>query len=230
MLDFHRLSIDSSTETYRYYFDSPIIVPVSSMHDLDYFPHRVLILGTKCVPCLRSCTDPTYGCGPGYDCTHPSCTTPITRSSTLHGPSSFSVRHSNTHPRSINPYLGRRPKHSLDHTKIQRSRSLTDIHATSALAPSPLYHRRAFNEGETSVPVAPALAPVGPVYYKPSEAVPQPGVQTSHFSHYPTSTSYPTQALSAACQGYLQTSPTIATRLLHSPVCLDSPSAEEQLA
>ncbi|KAG8775728.1 hypothetical protein FRC12_001300 [Ceratobasidium sp. 428] len=109
-------------------------------------------------------------------------------------------------------------------------RSLTDIHATSALTPSLLYHRRAFNEGETSFPVAPASAPVGPVYYEPSEAVPQPGVQTSHFSHYPTSTSYPTQALSAARQGYLQTSPTIATCLLRSPACWDNPSAEEQLA
>ncbi|KAG8767053.1 hypothetical protein FRC12_006470 [Ceratobasidium sp. 428] len=110
------------------------------------------------------------------------------------------------------------------------SRSLTDIHATSALAPSPLHHRAVFNEGETSVPVAPASAPVGPVYYEPSEAVPQPGMQTSRFFQYPTSTSYPTQALSTARQGYLHTSPTTATRLLHSPVWRDSPSAEEQLA
>ncbi|KAG8751362.1 hypothetical protein FRC12_012479 [Ceratobasidium sp. 428] len=183
------------------------------MHDLDYFPHRVLVLGTKCIPCLRSRTDPTCGCGPGYDCTHPSCTTPITRSSTPRGPTSASVRRSNTHPRTKNPYSGRRSKHSLNHAKIQRSRSLTDIHATSALAPSPLRHCAAFDEG--GIPIAPVSARVGPVY-EPSEAVPRPGMQSSQSFQYPTST-YPIQTPSTARQGYLQTPPTVTTRALHSP-------------
>ncbi|KAG8790711.1 hypothetical protein FRC12_011216 [Ceratobasidium sp. 428] len=61
-------------------------------------------------------------------------------------------------------YPGRRPKHSLTRAKIQRSRSLTDIHATCALAPSPLRHCAAFDEGGMPVPVAPASAHVGPLY------------------------------------------------------------------
>ncbi|KAG8680027.1 hypothetical protein FRC09_018536, partial [Ceratobasidium sp. 395] len=94
-----------------------------------------------------------------------------------------------------------------------RSRSLTDIHATSALAPSPLRHCAAFDEG--GIPFAPVSARVGPVY-EPSEAVPRPGMQSSQSFQYPTST-YPIQTPSTARQGYLQTPPTVTTRALHSP-------------
>ncbi|KAG8762901.1 hypothetical protein FRC12_008800 [Ceratobasidium sp. 428] len=58
---------------------------------------------------------------------------------------------------------------------------------STAIAPSPLRHCAAFGEGGIPVPVAPALARVGPVY-EPSEAVPLPGMQTAHSFQNPTAT------------------------------------------
>ncbi|KAG9103541.1 hypothetical protein FRC07_009970, partial [Ceratobasidium sp. 392] len=215
MLDLHCMSLDLTTKTYCYYFDSPIIVPAPTMHDMDYFPHRVLVLGTKCIGCLRSRTDPTCGCGPGYDCTHPSCTAPVSRSSTPRGPTSASIRRSNTYPRSKHPYSGRRSKHNHSHPKIQRSRSLTDIHASSALAPSPLRNCAAFDEA--GAPLPPVSARVGPVY-ESSEAVPRPGMQHTQSYPYVSATPYPIQTPATARQGYLQTPPTVTTRASNSPV------------
>ncbi|KAG8715552.1 hypothetical protein FRC08_010466 [Ceratobasidium sp. 394] len=146
--------------------------------------------------------------GHGYGCT--ACPGPITRPSTPRGVASVSVRRSNIHPRSKHPCSIRRPKHS----KIQHSRSLTDIHTSSALAPSPLRNCAAYDEVGALVPVS---ARVGPVY-EPLEAVPRPGMHTSPSMVYPATTPYPIQTPLTARQGYLQTPPTITTRALHSPV------------
>ncbi|KAG8696908.1 hypothetical protein FRC08_006850 [Ceratobasidium sp. 394] len=180
--DLHRLSLDSTDNCS--YFDSPIIVPAPEMHDLDYFPHCVLVLGVKRTGCLRSRTN---------------CPGPITRPSTPHAVASASVRRSNTHPRSKHPYSIHRPKHS----KIQRSRLLTDIHSSSALAPSPLRNCAAYDESGVPVPVS---ARVGPVY-ESLEAVPRPGMQTNQSMNYSSTTPYPIQA-----------PPMITMRALHSPV------------
>ncbi|KAG8705171.1 alpha-tubulin [Ceratobasidium sp. 394] len=95
-----------------------------------------------------------------------------------------------------------------------RSRSLTDIHSSSALAPSPLRNCAAYDESGVPVPVS---ARVGSVY-EPLEAVPVPGMHTTQSMIYPATTPYPIQTPSNARQGYLQTPPTITTRALHSPV------------
>ncbi|KAG8706129.1 hypothetical protein FRC08_001264 [Ceratobasidium sp. 394] len=193
--DIDHLSINPD-RTYSYYFDSPIIVPAPQIHNLNYFPHRVLVLGTKCASCLRSRTD---------------CPGSLTRSSTPRGVASAPIRRSNTHPRSKPPYSVRRPKH---HPKMQRSRSLTDIHSSSALAPSPLCNCAAYDEAGVPVPVS---ARVGPVY-EPLEAVPRPGMHTSQSMIYPTTTPYSIQTPSTARQGYLQTPLMITMHALHSPV------------
>ncbi|KAG8793946.1 hypothetical protein FRC12_001092 [Ceratobasidium sp. 428] len=134
------------------------------------------------------------------------------------------LKYSSTLKKSIS-----RPKHSLNDAKIQRSRSLTNIRATSALNLLPLWHCAAFDEGGIPVPVAPASAHVGPVY-ESSEAVPRPGMQTAQSFQYPTSTSHPIQTLLTSRQGYPHTPATVVTRLLHSPACHDRPSAKDQLA
>ncbi|KAG8779284.1 hypothetical protein FRC12_024464 [Ceratobasidium sp. 428] len=77
------------------------------------------------------------------------------------GSPSVSIRHLNTHP----------------------PETLTEIilpyqyRSSPAIAPSPLRHCAAFDEG--GIPIAPVSARVGPVY-EPSEAVPLPGMQTAH--------------------------------------------------
>ncbi|CAE6457067.1 unnamed protein product, partial [Rhizoctonia solani] len=83
---------------------------------MDYFPHRVFVIGGKCTGCLLSATD--------Y-CSCASCATGsnarcATRRSTV------SVRWHNTHPRSKHPYTWCHPTPNL-----QRTHSLTDIHAPS---------------------------------------------------------------------------------------------------
>ncbi|KAG8689564.1 hypothetical protein FRC08_010894 [Ceratobasidium sp. 394] len=175
------------------------------MHDLDYFPHRVLLLGAKCVGCLRLRTN---CCGHDYGC--PTCAGPITQSSTPRGVASGSVHRSNTHPRSKHPYSICHPKH----LKIQRSSSLTDIHSSSALTPSPLRNCAAYDEAGVPVPVSARVRPA----YEPLEAVPRLGMQTTQSMIYPEATPYPIQTSLTACQGHLQTPPTIMTRALHPPI------------
>ncbi|KDN47217.1 hypothetical protein RSAG8_03696, partial [Rhizoctonia solani AG-8 WAC10335] len=107
------------SDYFSYLVDSPENIPSPEMHDMDYFPHRVFVIGGKCTGCLSAdyrCAE----CGTGSD----SCC--ATRRSTV------SVRRHNTHPRSKHPYNRRHPTSNL-----QRTRSLTDIHA-NAPAPSPL--------------------------------------------------------------------------------------------
>jgi len=113
--------------------------------------------------------------------------------------------------RSASPGVKRRLHITIP--KPSRSRSLTDIQSSSALAPSPLRRCAAYDEAGLPVPVS---ARVGPMY-EPLEAVPRPGMQTTQSMTYPTATPYPIQTPSTARQGYLQTPPTIATRSLHSP-------------
>ncbi|KAG9113679.1 hypothetical protein FRC07_007735, partial [Ceratobasidium sp. 392] len=96
-----------------------------------------------------------------------------------------------------------------------RSRSLTDIHASSALAPSPLRNCAAFDEA--GAPLPPVSARVGPVY-ESSEAVPRPGMQHTQSYPYVSATPYPIQTPATARQGYLQTPPTVTTRAFNSPV------------
>jgi hypothetical protein len=139
-LDMRSLSID---DLYCYPIDSLIIVPAPAMHDLDYFPHRVLVLGQKCTGCLHVCD---YGGCTGH--------APISRSSTPRG-STVSVRHANTHPRSKPPYSHAR---RVKQHKLQRSRSLTDIQSSGTLAPSPLRYCAAYDEAGVPIP-----ARVGPV-------------------------------------------------------------------
>ncbi|KAG8703180.1 hypothetical protein FRC08_003034 [Ceratobasidium sp. 394] len=115
--DLDRFSIDPDRD-YSDYFNSPIIIPVPEIHDLDYFPHRVLVLGAKCVDCLCSRTDVA--------------TATAARHASVQSRSIVDTSWhrigigSNTHPRSKHPYSIRRPKY----LKIQRSRSLTDIHCS----------------------------------------------------------------------------------------------------
>jgi hypothetical protein len=124
---------------------SPITVPAPTIHDLDYFPDRFLVVGTKYTGCLHSHACDYGGC-PG----HP----PISRSSTPRG-STVSVRRVNTHPRAKPPYShGRCVKHS----KLQRLRSLTDMHASNVLAPSPLRYCAAYDEA--GVPIPACVEPV----------------------------------------------------------------------
>ncbi|KAG9120924.1 hypothetical protein FRC07_003338 [Ceratobasidium sp. 392] len=93
---------------------------------------------------------------------------------------------------------------------LLRSRSLTDIHASSALAPSPLRNCAAFDEAGAPLPPSWLVSDQLQVY-EFSEAVPRPSMQTSQFYHYPTTTPYPIQTPATACQGYLQTPPTVTT-------------------
>ncbi|KAF8593928.1 hypothetical protein BDV93DRAFT_581642, partial [Ceratobasidium sp. AG-I] len=55
------LNISSGTNDtsipYPYCLESPTIIPAPSMHNLDYFPHRALLLGRKCSGCLRAPID-----------------------------------------------------------------------------------------------------------------------------------------------------------------------------
>ncbi|KAG8780471.1 hypothetical protein FRC12_022994 [Ceratobasidium sp. 428] len=169
-LDLHRISLDSTTDTYCYDFNSPITIPAPSMRDLDYFPHHILVLGSKCIGCLRSRTDPTCGCGPGYDCTHPLCTTPITQLFTPRGP-----------------------------TSVSRSRSPTNIHATSALAPVSLCDHAGFAEGGILIPVTPVSVRAEPVYAS-SEVAPGPRIEFSQSSRHSIATPGPVRTPSIACQ------------------------------
>ncbi|QRW11298.1 hypothetical protein RhiLY_10297 [Ceratobasidium sp. AG-Ba] len=200
-LDLHRLSLDSN-DSYCYLTESPIIIPAPVMHDLDFFPHRVLVLGGKCTGCLRSRTMPACGCTWGSDCTHASCAS--------RGSGGAAIRRSNTHPRSKNPYSGRRPKHDHNHSKIQRSRSLTDMHA---LAPSPLRNCAVLDQS-TQLHTH-TTSHVGPMYeslHGSAVAVPRPGVK-----HYNTYNGQSIDTPSTARVGYLQTPPTVTTRSIHSP-------------
>jgi hypothetical protein len=95
-----------SDSAYHYCLDSPTLVPSPTMHDLNYFPHQVLLLAGKCSGCLRmptirwDVTDAHYGCryAPGRcpgtgGCAFPQSLTPHSSSSV-----SVSVCHANTHP------------------------------------------------------------------------------------------------------------------------------------
>ncbi|CAE6462798.1 unnamed protein product [Rhizoctonia solani] len=108
------------SDYFSYLVDSPEHIPSPEMHDMDYFPHRVFVIGGNCTGCLLSATDhrSCSSCGTGSD-------TCCTRRSTV------SVRRHNTHPRSKHPYTRRHPNPTL-----QRTRSLTDIHAPSPLRQS----------------------------------------------------------------------------------------------
>ncbi|KAG9122872.1 hypothetical protein FRC07_000566 [Ceratobasidium sp. 392] len=176
MLDLHRLSIDSSTETYCYYFDSPIIVPTPSMNDLDYFPHRVLVLRTKRISCLRSRTDPTCGRGPGYDCTHSACTTPITRSSTPRGPTSASVQRSNARIpiRDQNPCIAVAAQNitTIIQKSSARARLPTFIHP--ALSPRRRCATARRLTLEAGAPLPPVSARVGPLFLCLGNFLPDP--------------------------------------------------------
>ncbi|KAG9087544.1 hypothetical protein FRC07_012791, partial [Ceratobasidium sp. 392] len=118
------------------------------------------------------------------------------------------------HPTLEYPSDARIPIRALN-TLIPCSRSLTDIHALSALAPSPLRNCAAFDEA--GAPLPPVSARVGPVY-ESSEAVPRPGMQHTQSYPYVSATPYPIQTPATARQGYLQTPPTVTTRALNSPV------------
>ncbi|KAG8789156.1 hypothetical protein FRC12_013821 [Ceratobasidium sp. 428] len=170
MLDLHRLSIDSSTETYYYYFDSLIIVPAPSMHNLDYFPHQVLVLGTKSVDPAMTVHIPRAP--------RRSLGRQLPAAQILH----LSAAQTPTRAQK-NPYSGCHSTHCLNHAKIQRFRSLTNIHTTSALAPLPLHHYAASDKGRDPVPAPPASARVGPVY-ESSNVVPWSGMQPPNPSNF----------------------------------------------
>ncbi|KAG9077325.1 hypothetical protein FS749_010802, partial [Ceratobasidium sp. UAMH 11750] len=68
--------------------------------------------------------------------------------------------------RSASPGVKRRLHITIPKNPCARSRSLTDIHSSSALAPSPLRNCAAYDEAGVPVPVS---ARVGPVY-EPLEA------------------------------------------------------------
>ncbi|CAE6541178.1 unnamed protein product [Rhizoctonia solani] len=85
------------------------------IHDMDYFPHRVFVIGGKCTGYLLSTTNyrSCASCGTGSDACY------ATRCSTI------------SHLRSKHPYTRHHPT-----PRLQRTRSLTDIHAPSPLCQS----------------------------------------------------------------------------------------------
>ncbi|CAE6349638.1 unnamed protein product [Rhizoctonia solani] len=111
------------SDYFSYLVDSPENIPSPEMRDIDYFPHRVYVIGGNCTGCILSAADyHCSSCGTGSD----SCCGTRLRST-------VSVRRHNTHPRSKHPYTRR---HAT--SKIQRTRSLTDINNSNV--PSPLRH------------------------------------------------------------------------------------------
>ncbi|EUC54820.1 hypothetical protein RSOL_074740, partial [Rhizoctonia solani AG-3 Rhs1AP] len=79
------------SDYFSYLVDSPEHIPSPEMHDMDYFPHRVFVIGGNCTGCLLSATDhrSCSSCGTGSDtcCTRRS-TVSRTRSLTdIHAPS-----------------------------------------------------------------------------------------------------------------------------------------------
>lgn len=123
------------SDYFSYLVDSPEHMPSPEMHDMDYFPHRVFVIGGKCTGCLLSATDYLTCTGSDVYCTD--------RRSTV------SVRRHNTHPRSKHPYTRRHPTSNL-----QRTRSLTDIHAP---APSPLRQSATLGNASAGQVRAPGL-------------------------------------------------------------------------
>ncbi|KAF8610182.1 hypothetical protein BDV93DRAFT_568055, partial [Ceratobasidium sp. AG-I] len=213
------LNIGSGTNDtsiiYPYCLESPTIIPAPSMHDLDYFPHRVLLLGGKCSGCLRApidravrwdATDARCGCGYAAGCSGVGgCS--FTRSSTPHGSNagSVSIRRSNTHPRSKPPHLRHRnaTSSSTSAKNIQRSHSLTDIHSSGALAPSPLRNCTLYDEA--GLPIH-----VGQVYESLPESMQMLGVNQMHYQA--PQHSYPLSAT-----GYVPTPTTARQNSLHTP-------------
>jgi hypothetical protein len=128
LIDFSNLNLAHDnylfdSDYFSYLVDSPENIPSPEMRDIDYFPHRVYIIGGNCTGCILSAAD-----------CHPSCCGTASDSCCGTRPrSTVSVRRHNTHPRSKHPYTRR---HAT--SKLQRTRSLTDINNSNI--PSPLRH------------------------------------------------------------------------------------------
>ncbi|KAF8745681.1 hypothetical protein RHS02_01285, partial [Rhizoctonia solani] len=128
LIDFSNLNLSNEnylfdSDYFSYLVDSPENMPSPEMRDIDYFPHRVYVIGGNCTGCILSAADyHCSSCGTGSD----SCCGTRLRST-------VSVRRHNTHPRSKHPYTRRHAS-----SKMQRTRSLTDINNSNVPTPSPL--------------------------------------------------------------------------------------------